>query len=78
MLSDKTPEYIYWVFHTYHITLTEHVKKKPVANITLFDNCVDYFPSYESETYVKEIRPHFWTYYDNEAVDDDEEAEHCE
>ena len=58
--------------------LTEHVKKKPVANITLFDNCVDYFPSYESKTYVEEIRPHFWTYDDNEAVDNDEEAEHGE
>ena len=58
--------------------LTKHVKQKPVANITLFDNGVDYFPSDESETYIKEIRPHFWTYYDNEAVDDDEEAEHGE
>ena len=60
------------------IVLTKHIKENPVTNIALFDNGVDYFPSNESESYIKKIRPHFWTYYDNKAVDDDEEAEHCE
>ena len=60
------------------MTLTKHVKEKPVTNIALFHNGVDYFPSDESEAYIKKIRSHFRTYYDNKAVDDDKEAEHCE
>ena len=70
-------QHLYFCLYS-RVLLTKHIEEKPVSNVTLLNNGVDYFPSYESEAYVQKIRPHFWTYYNYETVDNNQEAEHCE
>ena len=58
--------------------LTQHVKEKPVTNITFLDYCVDDLSSNESESDVEQIGSHFGTDDDDDPVDNDQEAENAE
>ena len=58
--------------------LTQHVEEKPVADVALLDDGVDDLSAYQPEADVEQVRPHLGADDDDDAVHDDEYAEHGE